>query len=70
MQPVEPCVSGIEAVLKNIDETKATGPGGISARILKRCAYQTSVCLFNLFWDTGHGPFARWGEDRSRPSYS
>lgn len=56
MQPVELGMSGIEKALKNIDETKATGPDGISPRVLKRCAYPISVYLYLIFsksLDTG-----------------
>lgn len=56
MQPVELSVRGIETALKNIDETKATGPDGISPRVLKRCAHPISVYLYLIYsesLDTG-----------------
>lgn len=39
MQPIELSISGIESLLKNLDESKAIGPDGISPRILKQCAH-------------------------------
>lgn len=49
MQPVELSVSGIEVLLKSIDETKANGPDGISPRVLKRCAHPISLYLYLIY---------------------
>lgn len=38
-----------ETALKNIDETKATGPDGTSPRVLKCCAYPISVYLYLIY---------------------
>lgn len=49
MPPVEFSVSGIETLLQNIDETKASGPDGISPRVLKRCAQAISPYLYLIY---------------------
>ena len=36
-------------ILKNLDTSKATGPDGLSARMLKECAYEISPSLCKVF---------------------
>lgn len=46
MPLVELRVNYIESLLKNIDETKAPGPDGISPHILKCCAWSITCYLY------------------------
>lgn len=49
MPPVEVSAHEIERLLRNIDETKATEPDGISPRIFKRCADKVALYLNVLY---------------------
>lgn len=49
MNPIELSASGIEKLLKQMDETKATGPDGISPRTLRRCAEPISLYLHIVY---------------------
>lgn len=49
MLPVELSINGIEKLLKDIDESKSSGPDGISPRVLKRCAGPISMYLYLIF---------------------
>jgi hypothetical protein len=44
----------VAACLYNLDTSKASGPGGIAARILKECGYQIAPSICHLFSQSLH----------------
>lgn len=49
MEPLVISVSGIEALLRNLDDSKAIGPDGVSPRVLKQCVNPISLYLYLIF---------------------
>ena len=50
------CPSTVERILRHLDASKATGPDGISATVLKMCATELAAPLARLFFTRGCQP--------------
>ena len=68
-QKIELSEHDVASCLRNLDASKASGPDGIPARLLKECSSQIApklCCLFNLSLNSGRIP-SEWKSADATP---